>query len=167
MARCPFATWMPVTSRPLEPFKVGPLGLILHITSNRDNDLNGIWATFMNDNKFPAHFGIDRNGNIAQFLDTLFHDWAEENTIDYISVENSASAGDKLSGAQIGTVSRLYGWLIQTHQIPLKLAFQAGDTGLAYHSLFPPTGHPMCPGPLVVGQRHKIIETTKFNFIPV
>lgn len=167
MAKCAFARWMPVTSRPLEPFKSGPFGLVLHITNDRRNDLNGIWATFMHDNKFPSHFGIDRNGNIAQFLDTQFHDWAEENTTSYFSVENAASPGDTLTGGQIESVSRLYGWLIQTHNIPLRLAVQAGDTGLAYHSLFPPTDHTACPGPKVIGQRHKIIQTTKFRFVPV
>ncbi len=156
MARCPFAQWLPVTSRPLEPFRSGPDGLILHITNSRGNTLQGIQATFMVDNPFPAHFGIDRDGHIGQFLDTQFHDWAEENTISYFSVENSANPGDSLSGAQVNSVARLYGWLIVTHQIPLKLAIQAGNTGLAYHSLFPPTGHAQCPGPAVIGQRHKI-----------
>jgi N-acetyl-anhydromuramyl-L-alanine amidase AmpD len=113
---------MPVTSRPLEPFRSGPDGLILHITNSRGNTLQGIWSTFMVDNPFPSHFAVDRDGGIAQFLDTQHHDWAEENTTSYFSVENSANPGDRLSGAQINSVARIYGWLINTHHIALKMA---------------------------------------------
>ena len=167
MALCPFAKWLPVTSKPLEHFKLGPLGLILHISNNRGNSLDGLWSTFMGDNKFPSHFGVDTSGNIAQFLDTSYHDWAEENTTAYFSVENSASPGDILTGAQVQSVARIYGWLSRAHGIAVKIAIAAGDTGLAYHSLFPPTNHVLCPGPAVVGQRHKIVEATKFMFVPV
>jgi hypothetical protein len=97
----------------------------------------------------------------------MYHDWAEENTIAYFSVENSANPGDRLTGEQITSVARIYGWLSRTHGIAVKIATAAGQTGLAYHSLFPPTSHTFCPGPAVVGQRHKIVETTKFQFIPV
>jgi hypothetical protein len=167
MPLCPFAQFMPVTSRALEPFKQDPIGLILHISNSRGNTLDGLRSTFMGDNKFPSHFGVDRAGNIGQFLDTRYHDWAEENTIAYFSVENSANPGDQLSGAQIQGVARIYGWLSRVHAIAIKIAVAAGDTGLAYHSLFMPTPHVLCPGPAVLGQRHKIIEATKFMFVPV
>jgi hypothetical protein len=167
VAICPFARWMPVTSRTLEPFKESPRGLVLHISNSRGNTLEGLRSTFMGSNKYPSHFGVDRSGKIAQFLDTAYHDWAEEHTIAYFSVENSASPGDRLSGEQIQAVARIYGWLSLTHGIAVKTAISAGDTGLAYHSLFPPTDHMFCPGPAVVGQRHKIIEATKFLFLPV
>ena len=162
MARCPFARWLPVTSRPLEAFRSTPKGLTLHISSNRNDTLGGIRGTFMSSNKFPSHFGIERQGAVGQYLDTQYHDWAAERTVDYFSVECAATSGDQLSDAQIVSVSRLYAWLNETHNTFVRLANSHGDTGLAYHSLFKPTGHPLCPGTAVIAQRQWIVNVTNW-----
>src|SRR5262245_39646192 len=162
MARFPSARWMPVTSRPLEAFRVTPKGLTLHITSNRADTLGGIQGTFMTSNKFPSHFGIERKGGVGQYLDTTHHDWAAERTVDYFSVECAATSGDRLSDEQIVAVSRLYAWLHENHAIAVTLANAAGAQGLAYHSLFKPTGHPQCPGSAVIGQRQWIVNVTNW-----
>lgn len=161
MSKYPNAIWKPVTSRTMAPFRSGPLGLIIHISNSRGNTIDGLWSTFMS-SKVPSHFGIERNGRVGQFIDTDHHDWAQENTISYFSVENSASPGDELTDSQLVAVSSLYAWLSDNHGIPVRIATSAGDPGLAYHALFPPTGHPNCPGPAVVAQRPKIIQLTNY-----
>ena len=162
MARLPFARWLPVTSRPFEAFRSTPKGLTLHISSNRADTLSGIQGTFMTSNKFPSHFGIERKGAVGQYLDTKHHDWAAERTVDYFSVECAATSGDSLSDEQIVAVSKLYAWLHETHSILVTLANSAGSLGLAYHSLFKPTGHPLCPGSAVIGQRQWIVNVTNW-----
>ena len=90
MAIYPFATWKPVKTK-LQPRRqhTEPLGLVLHISQHRSNTLDGLLSTFNpgGDNPFPSHFGVQTDGRLGQFIDTKFHDWAEEWSTNYISIE--------------------------------------------------------------------------------
>ena len=160
MAICPFAKWLPVKTN-LVPISGSPSGLVLHISNDRRNSLEGLRATFENSNPFPSHFGITTSGAIGQFINTQYHDWAEEWSIKYFSVECCASPGDYLTYSQLGAVAQLYAWLHEEHKINIKLATSTSDTGLSYHSMGK-TKHTHCPGNAVVSQREQIIELTNY-----
>lgn len=160
MAICPFAYWMPVKTKQ-EQRRQGaePLGLILHISNSRRNTLAGLLATFSpgGSNPFPSHFGVQTDGKLGQFIDTKYHDWAEEWSTKYISIECAASPGDSLTVQQLYTVATLYAWLYEEHSVTFDLANKPGDAGLGYHSMGK-TGHTSCPGPNVIAQRPSILS---------
>lgn len=168
MALCPFALWlpvkMPVKERQLEHFRSTPKGFMLHISSSRDNTLQGIQNTFSNKkedggNPFPTHFAITTEGSIGQFIDTQYHCWSAEWSVSYFSVECAATNGDSLTYSQLGAAAQLYAWLSEEHKIKVKLATNTSDEGLTYHSMGK-TGHPFCPGIAVINQREHIVELT-------
>ena len=167
MARFPNSIWMPWKPQPdkgknLEHFRIKqPKGLLLHITSDRGNSLNGILSTF-NASPIPSHFGITTDGAVGQFIDTDYHDWSTEWTVSYFSVECAATQGDSLTYSQLGAVAQLYAWLNEEHKIKIKLAANTSVEGLTYHSMGK-TGHPFCPGIAVINQREQIIELTNYS----
>ena len=160
MAICPFAYWMPVKTKQEQRRKgADPSGLVLHISSSRQNTLGGILSTFSpgGDNPFPSHFGVQTDGLLGQFIDTKYHDWAEEWSVQYISIECAADPGDALTVQQLYTVANLYAWLNEQYGLVFELANRPGDAGLGYHSMGK-TGHTSCPGPSVVAQRSTILD---------
>lgn len=164
MAILSYAQWMPVkTKQEARRSGANPKGLVLHITSSRNNTLGGILSTFSpgGSNPFPSHFGIQTDGRIGQFIDTKYHDWAEEWSTNYISVECSASPGDSLTYAQLFSVGYLYAWLVTEYNVPLDVANKPGDSGLGYHSMGK-TGHKLCPGINVIQQRSTILSIAQY-----
>ena len=88
MARILFTHWMGDGLAPRDPLNASmtsnPRGLVLHISDGFKTasgeaipDLGGLLATF-NASNFPAHFGIDPAGRIAQYIDTAKQDRATE-----------------------------------------------------------------------------------------
>jgi hypothetical protein len=163
MARYDQATWNPITAnfnkgRRLSPTK----GLILHITDGAPNKktgkktpptLAGLWSTFCNkEHNASAHFGVEKNGEMWQFVDTDDRAWSVDgDTIDahWISIENIGIPGDALTEEQIMACANLVFWLNQTYGCPIKEALDKNDSGVSYHALFQ-RAHPGCPGKPVI-----------------
>lgn len=168
------ATFRPITAN----FNTGRIsaaldGLIIHITDGHSPGkgrpktpptLAGLWGTFCNPNhNASAHFGVDKGGEVWQFVDTSNRAWSVDgDTIDgrWASIENIAVPGDELTPEQVGVCSELLKWLHQQHAVPLTVARTKHSRGLGYHSLFG-KGHPGCPGNDVVDQLTEIVASAR------
>ncbi|HXB27610.1 MAG TPA: N-acetylmuramoyl-L-alanine amidase [Gemmatimonadaceae bacterium] len=164
-----------------QPWMRKPLrGLIIHIDGGAwvnatkttqahfaHGSINGVFGEFNTAGKGKsAHFGVDKEGNINQFLDTSKSAFAVDGTYDgvdshWVSVENIAVPGEELTDAQIESCADIFRWLHQTEGVPLRLAGHSTDKGLAYHSLFlseeGAKRHP-CPTLKVINQLPDIVD---------
>jgi hypothetical protein len=174
MARWTDATFRPITAN----FNVGRIastlnGLILHITDGHSPgkgrpkmppSLAGLHGTFSNRaHNASAHFGVDKDGEVWQFVDTSNRAWSVDgDKIDgsWASIENIAVPGDELTAAQLDVCANLLRWLNVEHGVPMTVARTKGSRGLGYHALFG-RGHPGCPGNAVIGQIEDIVATAR------
>jgi len=174
MALWPEATFHPITAN----FNVGRIastlnGLILHITDGHSPGqgrpkvpptLAGLWGTFNNpSHNASAHFGVDKDGDVWQFVNTANRAWSVDgDTIDgsWASIENIAVPGDELTAAQLDVCVNLLRWLHTQHGVPLSVARTKGGRGVGYHALFG-KGHPGCPGAPVIDQIEDIVATAR------
>jgi len=167
-----------------QPWMMTPIrGLIIHMDGGgwapaKDGkpghavrgSIGGVFTEFNTAGKGKsAHFGVDKDGTIVQFLDTSRSAFAVDGTrggVDsyWISVENIAIPGDELTDAQIEACADIFRWLHQTENVPLRLAGHKTDKGLGYHSLFlTPEGaarHP-CPTLKVINQLPDIVDAAQ------
>lgn len=116
-----------------------------------------------------AHFGIEKNGQIDQFVDTQYICYgAGPANRHAIHVENVGTHGQKLTDDQVEMLGNIVAWAYTTHGIAVQLNFVgiASDSkgplsisspfyaplnsGLGFHAQY--GGHPQCPGSAVVGQ---------------
>ena len=181
MTRLPFATWYGqlLTIRTPLPMTANPKGLVLHISDGildknkrqQIPNLGGLAATF-NATNFPAHFGIDAQGQIGQYIDLNKQDRATERGSDWFSVECCAFRGNALTDSQLTAAGFLFALLRETYKtFDLQVANAVTENGLAYHSLFllasergDPKKHWGCPGPVVIGQRATILTRAQSIF---
>ena len=181
MPRLPFTTWYGhlLTIRTPLPMTNAPRGLVLHISDGvmgknkvpQIPNLQGLAATF-NSTNFPAHFGIDAQGQIGQFIDLSKQDRATERGTEWFSVECCCFRGMALTDSQLTAAGFLFALLRQTFQsFDLQRADSVAGNGLAYHSLFltdqergNPKKHWGCPGAIVIAQRSQIIERAQSIF---
>lgn len=141
-------------------------GLVIHITDGHNHklpSLGGVWSHFNNPaTKASAHFCISKKGEIWQFVDTDDRAWAQGvGNSNWISVENIALPGQRLTDSQLDGVATILSWLSDIAGVPLTLANTPSASGLGFHSMFPTTHH--CPGPVVVAQRGDIITRAEFG----
>jgi N-acetylmuramoyl-L-alanine amidase len=173
------ALWSEATFRPISAnFNVGRIspslrGLIVHITDGHSPGkgrrkvpptLAGLQGTFSNrKHNASAHFGVAKNGEVWQFVDTSNRAWSVDgDRIDstWASIENLAVPGDELTPEQVDVCANLLKWLSVQHGVPLTVARTKASGGLGYHALFG-KGHPGCPGNAVVAQLDDIVATAK------
>jgi hypothetical protein len=173
------ALWGEATFRPITTnFNRGRIsavldGLILHITDGTSPGkgrpkvpptLEGLFGTFNNPtHRASAHFGVDKDGEVWQFIDTSNRAWSVDgDTIDghWASIENIAVPGDELTSAQMDVIVRLLKWLNVQHSVPLIVARTMRSRGLGYHALFG-KGHPNCPGIAVINQIEDIVALAR------
>lgn len=174
------ALWSEATFRPISAnFNQGRIsaslrGLILHITDGKSPGpgepripptLGGLWSTFDNpEHKASAHFGVAKDGEVWQFIDTANRAWSVDgdDPIDghWASIENIAVPGDELTAQQVDVIVRLLKWLNAQHGVPLTVAHTKGSRGLGYHAMFG-KGHPGCPGSPVIDQIPDIVALAK------
>jgi hypothetical protein len=132
-------------------------GLVVHVAQS--TTLGGVFSWFNNPKQkvknngvdvhisVSAHFGIDTDGTVWQFVDTDDMAFAQgPGNSSWISVENVGFSGNSLTEAQIASAGNLFFWINETYSVPLSLANSSADSGLAYHSIDPSWGHPHCPG---------------------
>jgi hypothetical protein len=114
------------------------------------------------DKKNSTHWGIDKSGEIYQFVPTA----ASAKAIGggprdrlWFSVENIAGPGESLTDQQVDTVSTLYAWLSLTQGLPLQEANKEAERGLGGHSIFgDDPNRKNCPGKNVLDQRPRILH---------
>jgi hypothetical protein len=110
-----------------------------------------------------AHFGVDTDGTVWQWVDT--DDKAEAQRAGNpvgISIEHAGYATGPLTNAQISADRRLLDWIHQTHDIPLVVTDDPDDgTGVIGHGQGAPAwGHAVCPGPSVLAQLGDLVART-------
>ena len=151
MARCPFAEWR--GSLPSGNYRGGgnnPIGLIVH---HADGSLASADATFHDPNRgASAHFGIDFDGRIVQWVDTSDVAYAQcmGNWQGWVSVENASDPNQPdapPTSEQIASMGRLIKWL-GTPAVP---ATSMTSGGVGYHRQFggpcaEAWGQTDCPG---------------------
>jgi hypothetical protein len=150
MARCPFATWVPVTLRASQK-KIKPAGLVCHTAVSNS-------ALLKPSGEVRWHFYLDRDGHLYQFFDTTVsaacqrdgNYWTsggegrgflscESWDGAYSSVWPNPNKTDTIppwTGKQMATWARLGAWLHDTHSIPLIKATGVRGQGIGYHSQF-------------------------------
>ena len=108
-----------------------------------------------------AHFGIGKDGDVWQFLSFRHRAQAiggdDDTDGKWLSVENVALRGEKLTEEQIEECAWLLAWLSKTFGFQLKLATNRNDEGLGYHKMFGNTDHD-CPGSAVIAQLPEILQ---------
>lgn len=169
MARCPHAQWKPIAANFVSRKMVQPLrGLVLHITDSKGQTLESLRRDLGNSKQKPprrsAHFGVAKDGELWQFVDTDDVGFAVDgvwggNGVDnhWVSVENVAKFPEILTLKQLEALARLFSWLHDTYGVPFDLAEKKDDRGLGYHRMFGIGDH-ICPGPSVVSQRKEILS---------
>ena len=106
-----------------------------------------------------AHFGNPKQGQLEQFVDTNDTAFAQgPGNSKWLSVENEGMPGDALTTNQINSLAQLMAYLNFHEGVPLVEANAPSESGLGFHSMALPWGHPQCPGPAVVSQRSLILE---------
>ncbi len=146
-------------------------GMVLHITDVTKKGalptMEGVRADFSDKStRRSAHFCISKTGEIWQFVDTADRAWAIDGFIydwHWISVENIAKLGEKLTTEQLYGCGLLLGWLHSVYSVPLKLANNKDERGLGYHVMFKHGDH-VCPGKAVIAQRQEIISIARDGF---
>jgi hypothetical protein len=150
MARCPFATWVPVTLRASQK-KIKPAGLVCHTAVSNS-------ALLKPSGEVRWHFYLDRDGHLYQFFDTTVsaacqrdgNYWTsggegrgflscESWDGAYTSVWPNPNKTDTIppwTDKQMATWGRLGAWLHDTHGIPLIKATGVRGQGIGYHSQF-------------------------------
>lgn len=173
------ALWSDAKFRPITAnFNAGRIssalrGLIIHITDGHSPgkgrpkvppSIAGLHGTFSNPaHRASAHFGVDKDGEVWQFVDTSNRAWSVDgDRIDgtWASIENIAVPGDELTAAQLDVCVNLFKWLHVQHGVPLSLAHTKSGAGLGYHALFG-KGHPGCPGNAVISQLEDIVALAR------
>ena len=126
-----------------------------------------------------AHFGIEKDGRIEQFVDTQYICWgAGRANVHAIHVENVGYPNERLSVSQVVMLGNILAWANRTHGVALELnyplAFSSDspnvapissdwykplDSGLGFHAQY--GGHPQCPGLGIVSQLPEVLKVAK------
>lgn len=121
MARCPFATWMPL-SGPVGSFAGGPFRIVHHTTEG--GSASGAFQAFKA-NRSDPHFTVDQHA-VYQHIDTSLAARAlrntpggvETNRLSALQIEVVGTAALPKPRATLENVARLCRWLERTHAIP-------------------------------------------------
>jgi hypothetical protein len=126
-----------------------------------------------------AHFGINKDGKIDQFVDTQYicHGAGAANP-HAIHVENAGMAGERLTDDQVEMLGNILAWANQVHSVALQLNYLLAisesdvnkvpiaspfyapvNSGLGFHAQY--GGHPQCPGSLIVGQLPAALQVAR------
>jgi len=161
MAKCSDAWWQPITQNFNPRLMLPPLrGLVVHITDGHGGLLS-VWNDFNRiEKRASAHFCIDKEGDMWQFVDTEDRAWAVDgDTQDshWVSVENVAKLGERLTDGQVIGCAILLRWLHELYDVPFQRARHANELGLGYHHMFGIGDH-ICPGFPVRLQLERIVR---------
>lgn len=121
MARCPFATWMPI-SGPVGSYVGGPFRIVHHTTEG--GSASGAFAAFKAHRSDP-HFTVDQH-TVFQHIDTSVSARAlrnvsggvQTNRLSAIQIEVVGTAAKPKPRATLENVARLCRWIERTHGVP-------------------------------------------------
>jgi hypothetical protein len=156
MARYSKAKWLPIPENHQQSH-INPTQFILHSIAAPwdENRIQQFWNERGID--VEAHFSVDYDGSMGQFLDTSVR--ADANvSANYraISVESAAnlSNSNKWTAAQVHSLVGLMVWAHHTHGIPARICRNETDPGFGYHRQFASWsgGGTACPGTARVAQ---------------
>lgn len=116
-----------------------------------------------------SHFVVDRDGKIAQLVDTADKAWTQRaGNGEWLSVEcvgfpkddkHNPGGWEKLSPEQLDAVARLLLKCHQVHDVPLQTTTSSTGKGLGHHSMGGESwGHPECPGRPIIAQKPAIVN---------
>ena len=183
MARCPFAVWKPIWTKTASARPITPTAAVVHSDAGYVTSLQGWWLN-PGSGGLSCHFHVGWDGSIEQYVDTDRAGIANVEANDYgISIECSNSpswqqvtfARDAYSPAQVAAITRLLGWICDTHLTVPRRVCTDGRHGLGWHDQYPQwttRGH-VCPGaarvealrtrifPAVIDTRVSATETTQ------
>jgi hypothetical protein len=172
MARMPEAEWRgPLPSSNYRSGGMGaPVGVIIH---HIDGSLAAADSTFHNPARgASAHFGVDFDGRIVQWVDT--HDVAyaqcQGNWQSWVSIENASDHTDDnapLTPAQIDANARIIAWL----GTPAFPALSPRSGGVGYHRQFGGIcavhwGQTACPGDGIALQIDRVCKSVDGDLTP-
>lgn len=172
MSVAPFAVWKPLPAGVNHSTggMTGYDGCVLHIMQGT---LIGTDAWFRDPKaQASAHFGIDRNGWVCQWVDTADKAWAQAGgNSRNISIENEGMPGDSLTAAQAERAAEILAWAHTVHGVPLVVNDDPGAGGLGWHGMGGAAwgGHTSCPGDPIKAQRAGIVARAQalLNLQPV
>ena len=153
------ATWRGPTPNIGGPMKEWR-GLILHIA---EGTFEGTISWQKNASaQVSSHFVVDTNGDIAQVVDLDVTAWTQiAGNGHWLSVENAGHTPHPLTPAQVEANAQLFARMHVVYGVPLKIAADPSDRGLAHHSLGAEHGvnwgHSDCPGPAIIAQQPAIL----------
>ena len=153
MARYPDATWHPSPN-----FSTGntPRIYVLHIMQGSLAGTDSWFTTHAAQAGASAHFGIGKDGQVIQWVDTANASWncASGNHVT-IGVEHEGFAGQTLTDAQLAADRKLAAWCEKVHGIPLTPTDSVEGHGTGWHGMGGAAwgGHDACPGAPIVKQR--------------
>jgi hypothetical protein len=121
MARCPFATWRPI-SGPVGPYTTGPFKIVHHTTEG--SSATGAFSAYAS-HKSDPHFTVDST-TIYQHIDTALSARAlrnapggvQTNRDSAIQIEVVGFAAQPKNQQTLQNVARLCRWLEAIHGIP-------------------------------------------------
>lgn len=161
MARCPFATWLPLDfAKDLPEHR--PVRLIAH-TNGGPGSVGTLGTYFSNQwhqtgRRVGSHFQVDTDGRVGQYIDTArasFTAFAADPGSVSIETQDQGDHLQPWSAAQLAAIIRLARWIRAAHpSIPARLCPRWNGGGVAGHQSFEQwnrNGHD-CPGPVRLGQ---------------
>lgn len=107
-----------------------------------------------------AHFGVGKDGQVYQWVDTDDRAWAEGAGNPYwLSVETEGQPSEPLTNAQVASVARLMQWGQVHGPYPYAVTDSTSGRGLGVHVMGGAAwgGH-NCPGPIRAAQRSLIVQ---------
>jgi hypothetical protein len=121
MAKCPFATWRPI-SGPVGPYTAGPAKIVHHTTEG--STASGAFSAYTA-NKSDPHFTVDST-TIYQHIDTALSARAlrnapggvQTNRDSAIQIEVVGFAAKPKNKHTLANVARLCRWIEATHGVP-------------------------------------------------
>src|SRR5690606_26330904 len=130
---CPFAEWWgPVPNRTPGGMVPQPLGLVPHVIVGtlRSADLVFHQAA----QRKSAHFGVARDGQLVQWVDTADRAWAQAaGNSHWWSAECEGYDTEPHTPAQIATLARLAVWLRELSPFPLRVTDDVNTPGIISH----------------------------------
>lgn len=144
-------------------------GLVVHIA---EGTYQGTIAWQRGDNSVSSHFIVDRDGALAQMVDTDTTAWTQRaGNGRWLSVECAGftkasphyrDGWERLTSQQIGAIAKLLARAHKDYGVPLQIAASPTDHGLGHHSMGGrPWGHLDCPGVPIIGQKPAIVVEAK------
>lgn len=166
----PGAVWRPVANKRVGGMAVPILGMVVHHTVGSLESAEARFNDTNTDDPASAHFGVDDDGAIIQWVDTndaAYHA-CQANYTGWVGVEHRTPAegeGDvwaPLTPSQVASSGKILAWLHDTHGAPVQVTDDPSLGGVAYHSMHPGPcathwGITGCPGSAIVAQRAAIV----------